>query len=153
MEFYVWGCKTDPKWFWTRSICFEQVQIISDRSKIDFQFDKLKCSCENMFLVQIENLFWVSNKIQNNSEQSTIIWKKQILGLVQENNVFLFKELPDEKSSLDNKTDLLFCSKCLPLNGWSKFFFEPVHVLLKVHLNLNPSDWNSTTLLVGATDC
>ena len=91
--------------------------------------------------------------ILNNSEQSTIIWKKQILGLVQENNVFLFKELPDEKSSLDNKTDLLFVSKCSPLNGWSIFFFKPVHVLLKVHLNLNPSAWNSTTLLVGATDC
>jgi hypothetical protein len=106
-----------------------------------------------MFLVQIDNLFWVSNKIQNNSEQSTIIWKKQILGLVQENNEYLFKELPDEKSSLDNKTDLLFVWKCSPLNGWSNFFFEPVHVLLKVHLNLIPSAWNSTTLLVGATDC
>jgi hypothetical protein len=33
------------------------------------------------------------------------------LGLVQENNEFLFKELPDEKSSLDNKTGLLFVSK------------------------------------------
>ena len=53
---------------------FGHIQIVLNRSKLFrtgpklisnlIVVQKLKCSSENMFLIQIENLFWVSSNLK-----------------------------------------------------------------------------------------